>query len=82
MRSLELFLAVVISGACARPVRLHVSKALDIPPNEVALFDDSLECVNGAVEMHGQHCVGFGALQIRLSELGILTGGTRYPWQG
>ena len=63
---------------------LHVSKALDIHPNEIAFFDDSLECVNGAIAvgMHGQHCVGFGELQMRLSELGILGGRTAYPWQG
>ncbi len=65
-------------------VYLHVSKALDIPPNEIAFFDDSLECVNGAIAvgMHGQHCVGFGELQIRLSELGILGGQTAYPRLG
>jgi glucose-1-phosphatase len=63
---------------------LHVSKALDIPPNEIAFFDDSVECVNAAIAvgMHGQHCVGFGELQIRLSELGIRGGRTAYPWQG
>lgn len=63
---------------------LHVSKALDIPPNEIAFFDDSVECVNGAIAvgMDAHHVTGFGDLQIPLTELGILTGGTRYPWQG
>lgn len=53
---------------------LHVSNALDVPPNEIGFFDDSLECVNGAIAvgMHGYHVTGFGDLQIRLSELGIL----------
>jgi len=52
---------------------LHVSHALDVPPNEIAFFDDSIECVNGAsaVGMHGQHVTGFGDVQIRLTELGI-----------
>jgi FMN phosphatase YigB (HAD superfamily) len=63
---------------------LHVSKALDILPNEIAFFDDSVKCVNGAIAvgMHGRHCLGFGELQIRLSELGILEGRTAHPWQG
>lgn len=53
---------------------LHVSKALDVPPNEIAFFDDSLEYVNGAIAvgMHGHHVTGFGDLQIRLNQMGIL----------
>ena len=60
---------------------LHVSKALDVPPNEIAFFDDSLECVHGAlaVGMHAEHVVGFGDLQIRLRSLGILDIRVRYP---
>jgi HAD superfamily hydrolase (TIGR01509 family) len=60
---------------------LHVSKALDIPPSEIAFFDDSLECVNGAIAvgMHGHHVTGFGDLQMRMSDLGILGRGTRLP---
>jgi glucose-1-phosphatase len=61
---------------------LRVSKSLEMPPNEIAFFDDSLECVTGAivVGMHGHHVTGFGHLRIRLSELGILPGGPRHPW--
>jgi glucose-1-phosphatase len=61
---------------------LRVSKSLEMPPNEIAFFDDSMECVNGAivVGMHGHHVTGFGHLRIRLSELGILPGGPRHPW--
>jgi HAD superfamily hydrolase (TIGR01509 family) len=52
----------------------HVSKALDVPPNEIAFFDDSLECVNtaAAVGMHAEHVVGIGDLNIRLNRMGIL----------
>jgi HAD superfamily hydrolase (TIGR01509 family) len=61
---------------------LHVSKALDVPPNEIAFFDDSLECVNGAaaVGMHAEHVVGFGDLRIRLSRMGILDRRARHPY--
>ena len=60
---------------------LHLIKKLDVPPNEIAFFDDSLECVNGAIAigMHGHHVTGFDDLQIRLTELGIL-GAPRPPW--
>ena len=60
---------------------LHVIQALDVPPNEIAFFDDSLECVNGAIAvgMHGEHVTGFGDLQIRLSQMGILDGTARPP---
>ena len=53
---------------------LHVSKALDVPPNEIAFFDDSPACVNGAIAvcMHGHHVTGFGDLQVRLNQMGIL----------
>ena len=53
---------------------LHVSKALDVPPNEIAFFDDSPACVNAAnaVGMHGHHVTGFGDLQVRLNQMGIL----------
>lgn len=53
---------------------LHVSRALDVQPDEIAFFDDSLECVNGAIAvgMCGQHVSGFGELQTRLTEMGIL----------
>lgn len=53
---------------------LHVSRALDVPPTEIAVFDDSLECVNGAIAvgMHGQHVTGFSDLGTRLDEMGIL----------
>ena len=62
---------------------LHVSSALDVPPNEIAFFDDSLECVNGAIAvgMHGHHVTGFGDLQMRLNQLGILAS-SRSPWGG
>jgi glucose-1-phosphatase len=61
---------------------LHVSKALDVPPNEIAFFDDSLECVNGAIAvgMHGHHVAGFGDLRIRLSQMGILDRQARRPY--
>lgn len=53
---------------------LHVSKALDVAPHEIAFFDDSVSCVSGAhaVGMHGHHVTGFGDLQVRLIQLGIL----------
>ena len=53
---------------------LHVSTALDVAPNEIAFFDDSVKCVDGAraVGMHAHHVTGFGDLQIRLRELGIV----------
>jgi glucose-1-phosphatase len=55
-------------------VYLHVSNALDIPPDEIAFFDDSLECVNGAIAvgMHGQHVTGVDDLRIRLKQMGLL----------
>lgn len=55
---------------------LHVSKTLDVPPGEIAFFDDSVKCVNGAmaVGMHGQHVTGFGDLRIQLNRMGILDG--------
>ena len=58
---------------------LHVSQALDIPANEIAVFDDSVECVNGAIAvgMHGQHVTGFDDLHMRLNQMGILDGGAR-----
>jgi glucose-1-phosphatase len=54
---------------------LHVSEALDVPPDEIAFFDDSMECVNGAIAvgMQGHHVTGFGDVLIRLSELRILS---------
>jgi putative hydrolase of the HAD superfamily len=60
---------------------LHVSRALDIPPDEIAFFDDSLECVNGAMAagMDGQHVTGFADLQRRLSLMGILDGSEHPP---
>ena len=63
---------------------LHVSKALDVPPNEITFFDDSVECVNGAIAvgMHGQHVTGFGDLQIRLNQMGILTRRAQHPFWG
>ena len=53
---------------------LHVSKALDVAPHEMAFFDDSVTCVSGAlaVGMHAHHVTGFGDLQLRLIQLGIL----------
>ena len=53
---------------------LHVSKALDVPPNEIAFFDDSLKCVEGAISvgMHAEHVAGFGDLNIRLIRMGIV----------
>ena len=63
---------------------LHVSKALDVPPSEIAFFDDAMTCVDGAIAvgMHGQHVTGFGDLQIRLNQMGILTGRAQYPFWG
>jgi glucose-1-phosphatase len=60
---------------------LHVSQALDVAPNEIAFFDDSLECVNGAmaVGMQAQHVTGFGDLQMRLHQMGMLDGTARPP---
>ena len=56
---------------------LHVSNALDVPPNEIAFFDDSPECVNGAIAagMQGHQVAGFGELRTLLDELGILPSG-------
>lgn len=53
---------------------LHVSRALDVPPAEIAFFDDRIGCVNGAIAvgMHGQHVTGFSDLRTRLDEMGIL----------
>ena len=55
---------------------LHVSKALDVAPAEIAFFDDSLECVNGAIAvgMHGHHVTDLVDLQLRLHQMGIPTG--------
>ena len=56
---------------------VHVSNALDIQPKEIAFFDDSVRCVNGAIAvgMLGHHVTGFGDLQLRLREMGILNPG-------
>jgi putative hydrolase of the HAD superfamily len=53
---------------------LHVSKALDVPTNEIAFFDDSVECVNGAasVGMYAQHVTGFADLRIQLNRMAVL----------
>lgn len=53
---------------------LHVSHALDVPPTQIAFFDDSLACVNGAIAvgMHGQHVTSLSDLRTRLDEMGIL----------
>jgi HAD superfamily hydrolase (TIGR01509 family) len=50
---------------------LHVSKALDVPPHEIAFFDDSVKCVDGAlaVGMHAYHVTDFGDLRIHLNPL-------------
>ena len=58
---------------------LQVSNVLDVAPNEIAFFDDSLPCVNGAIAvgMHGQHVPGFAELRTRLTEMDIL--GRRPP---
>lgn len=63
---------------------LHVINALDVAPNETAFFDDSLECVNGAIAvgMHGQHVAGLADLQMRLNQMGIFTGRTQHPLWG
>ena len=60
---------------------LHVSHALDVPPNEIAFFDDSLEYVNGAIDVgiDGQHVTGFADLQMRLNHMGIPGGMARPP---
>ncbi len=54
---------------------LHVSKVLDVPPHEIAFFDDSVACVNGAIAvgMHAHHVAGFAELQIRLMQMGIVS---------
>jgi glucose-1-phosphatase len=56
---------------------LHVSNALDIPPNDIAFFDDSVECVDGAnaAGMQGHYISGFGELQTLLRDLGFLPTG-------
>lgn len=53
---------------------LHVSRALDVPTNEIAFFDDSVECVEGAIAvgMHGEHVTGVADLELRLHQMGIL----------
>ena len=53
---------------------LHVSRVLEVPPTEIAFFDDSLKCVEGAsaVGMHAQHVSGFEDLRSRMTELGLL----------
>ena len=57
---------------------LHVSKALKQTPTRTRSRSSTTAstCVNGAIAvgMHGHHVTGFGELQIRLTELGILTG--------
>jgi glucose-1-phosphatase len=62
---------------------LHVSKALDVPPNEIAFFDDSMKNVAGAaaIGMHAKHVTRFGDLQMHLSGMGILSE-TRSPGGG
>ena len=60
---------------------LHVIKTLDLPPAEIAFFDDSLENVEGAVAvgMHGNHVQGFGDLRILLGRMGVLGGRAQHP---
>ena len=59
---------------------LHVSKALEVPPAEIAFFDDSIKCVNGAIAvgMRAQHVTGFGDLRIQLNRMGILNRRARH----
>lgn len=61
---------------------LHVSEALDVPPGEIAFFDDSVECVEGAIAvgMHGQHVTGFGDLRIRLNQMRLLNRRAEHPF--
>jgi putative hydrolase of the HAD superfamily len=53
---------------------LHVSRALNVSPDEMAFFDDSLENVQGArgVGIDAHHVTGFADLTLRLRQLGIL----------
>jgi putative hydrolase of the HAD superfamily len=52
---------------------LSVSKALALPPRDIAFFDDSVENVNGAIAvgMQGHHVRGFTDLTDVLRRLGI-----------
>ncbi len=61
---------------------LHVSKALEVPPNEIAFFDDNITCVSGAagVGMYAQHVTGFGDLRIQLNRMGLLDRRARHPF--
>jgi putative hydrolase of the HAD superfamily len=56
---------------------LHVSHAMDVPCGEIAFFDDSETCVNGAIAvgMRGHHVTSFDDLQERLSRMAILGAG-------
>src|SRR5687768_4077696 len=60
---------------------LHVSKALDVPINQIAFFDDSIACVEGAaaVGMFARHVTGFGDLRIQLNRMGVLDRRVRHP---
>ena len=60
---------------------LHVSNALDIPPKEIAFFDDSITCVDGAIDvgMHAHHVTGFEDLVMRLTQMGVLAGAFTEP---
>jgi putative hydrolase of the HAD superfamily len=52
----------------------HVLDHLGLPPEAVAFFDDSSECIAGAhaVGLRAHHCVGIDALCATLRQLGIL----------
>jgi len=52
----------------------HVLHSLGRPPGSVRFFDDSLKNVRAAraAGMDAHHTVGFGALERKLAELGLL----------